>query len=212
MKIYNISSSINSSKNLKKDKNINKTSFCGGVQYNLKKPPMLTKHCDALYGELSKLLNNKLLQGREMLAPKLLNIDGVCYGVTWNLKNPNIRKLEIRDKIVTRNDWNQKLPGQTILTANFDNRGLIQSGSLIKINENGYNQTALFERESSTGKRLYFEGMTMRRSRGYDDIWSSLPEYSCYSLSRDMNPKESYKDVKLADLFFELLKKNHAML
>ena len=99
----------------------------------------------------------------------------------------------------------------TIITGIFDNRGLIQEGSLIKTQPNGYNENAYFERKSPTGKRLRIEGLTLRVSRGSDEIWSTLPDHSYYRISSDINPKEYYKKIKLADLFFEIIRKNHAI-
>ena len=212
MRIYPVQSTYNKTQNTQKNNTyISNINFEGSSLAKISRPKLLNAHNEAVYEEICKLFNQKLLKGRKMLAPKLFTVDGINYGATWDQTNKNMNKLVLKDNINSKEDWEKYQTNQTIITGIFDNRGLIQEGSLVKTQPNGYNENAYFERKSPTGKRLRIEGLTLRVSRGSDEIWSTLPDHSYYRISSDINPKEYYKKIKLADLFFEIIRKNHAI-
>lgn len=176
-----------------------------GISIKAKKPKFKTQHIENLYNKAYKYFNMVGLYGK-LSSPRLIEVDGIKYGIDCNRKNPKQQHLVIKDKLNTIEDWNTLQEGQSVIEFNFNEAGKLENGSFTKTEANGYCRNAFFRREGKSHRQMRIEGIEYRPTRNNDTIWSSVPELSYFGVDQDIDVIEKFKDIKLSELFFEFTK------
>lgn len=167
----------------------------------------------AVYQKLSSYLKAFIKMRGNMSIPLIYKVGNESFGIKWDTKVAGMNKLEIKDKVETVADWENPISvGQTTMSANFNDSGIMLSAEITQKEPSGYKLNACYKRDGKTGRNIVMEGLTLRPNHGADDIWTSIQKYSCYSSSIDVNIEKYLKKGTISDIFRELIKAKTSLL
>lgn len=194
---------------LNKDININSLAFYGSrVVY--RKP--------ILNNEISKKIISKFQNFPEKGSMvkgycSIFEIGGKKYGIFIDKADMNKTTFKVRNLVESVENWDKPLDSQSVLECTFDKNGVMINGELMKRFNKNYTRRFNYNIEGGSKRRIITEGMHFRPADGSNkELWNLIPDMSTNKVVSDMNFKREFEDIELAELFFELTRRNTTVL
>ena len=158
----------------------------------------------------SRILSSK--SGTEFPV-RMFESNGEKFAYYINKKENNETEVIIKNLIDNIDEWKKVKNNQSELKFTVDKEGLLETATLSKkINEN-FTRIFRYKKESPIKSSVKInEGIVLRQSRSDENIWNTRPDLSKCRMDKSYDISKDFKDVALADLFFEMAKRHASLL
>lgn len=144
---------------------------------------------------------------------RILDVNGEKLGYYINKKENSDVEVIIKNLVSNIDEFKKTKNNQSELKFIVDKDGLLKTARLTKKINESFTKIFDFRKETPLKSTVRMnEGIVIRQSRTDENLWNTRPDLCKYRMDKTFDITKDFNDIALADIFFELSKRNTSLL